>query len=171
MERNLLLPAEPLRSLDEYLARGGGEGLAAARRQGTEWVLDEVDRAGVRGRGGAGFPSARKWRSVRAGGPEVGDLTPQQATSTTASVSWASSTGTVAQVEFGTTANYGSFTLLKVFAAPAQEMVLTGLRPATDYHVRVKAWDGDGSLGSSGDAVFTTASAGAATAPVARTPP
>ncbi len=72
MEPNLLLPAEPLRSLDDYLAVGGGGGLAAARSRGAAWVLDEIERAGVRGRGGAGFPAARKWRSIRAGGAAVG---------------------------------------------------------------------------------------------------
>jgi len=57
MEPNLLLPASPYLSLDEYLAAGGGRALAAARAQGAGWVLDELDRAGLRGRGGAGFPA------------------------------------------------------------------------------------------------------------------
>jgi len=35
-------------------------------------------------------------------------------------------------------------------------MVLTGLRPRTDYHFRIKAWDGSGSLGASGDFTFST---------------
>ena len=63
----------------------------------------------------------------------------------------------------GPTANYGAFTLLKVFALPAQEMLLTGLRPATTYHFRIKAWDGAGYLSASGDFMFTTASTGLAT--------
>jgi NADH-quinone oxidoreductase subunit F len=36
-------------------------------------VLDEIEAAGLRGRGGAWFPTARKWRSIAAGGAELGD--------------------------------------------------------------------------------------------------
>lgn len=49
--------------------RTGGYALAAALVQGEgdpERVLAEVDAAGLRGLGGAGFPVARKWRIVRA---------------------------------------------------------------------------------------------------------
>jgi hypothetical protein len=87
-------------------------------------------------------------------------MTVRRVTSTTATLGWLTGTGGVAQVEYGTTSNYGAFTLLKVFAFPAQEMLLTGLRPLTDYHFRVKAWDGAGALGASGDFTFTTAPAG-----------
>lgn len=73
MEPNLLLPAHPFRSVDAYVAAGGGRALTAARDRGGEWVLDELDRAGLRGRGGAGFPAGRKWRSVASGGAALGD--------------------------------------------------------------------------------------------------
>jgi NADH-quinone oxidoreductase subunit F len=73
VESNLLLPATPLSSLDGYLGGGGGRAVVAARERGREWVLEELERAGLRGRGGAGFPAARKWRSVLAGGAAVGD--------------------------------------------------------------------------------------------------
>ena len=73
MEDGLLLPAAPLTSVAEYVAAGGGRGLAAARARGGDWVLEELERAGLRGRGGAGFPAARKWQSVRGGGVAVGD--------------------------------------------------------------------------------------------------
>jgi Bacterial Ig domain/Purple acid Phosphatase, N-terminal domain/Fibronectin type III domain len=96
-------------------------------------------------------------------GPEIADLEVQQATSTTATLNWATSTGTVAQVEFGPTANYGSFTLLNVFAGPAQQLTVSDLKPATTYHWRVKAWDASGALGASPDATFSTAPAGPAT--------
>lgn len=96
-------------------------------------------------------------------GPEVVDLTALRATSSTASLQWATSTGTVAQVEYGSTANYGQFTLLNVFSAPTQQLTLTGLSPATTYHFRVKAWDAQGGLGASADATFSTAPAGLAT--------
>jgi NADH:ubiquinone oxidoreductase subunit F (NADH-binding) len=35
--------------------------------------LDQIERAGLRGRGGGGFPTASKWRSVASGGTELGD--------------------------------------------------------------------------------------------------
>jgi NADH-quinone oxidoreductase subunit F len=73
VEPHLLLPASPYLSLDAYVAAGGGQALARARAQGAGWVLDEIDRAGLRGRGGAGFPAGRKWRSVAAGGAALGD--------------------------------------------------------------------------------------------------
>src|SRR5690242_17464694 len=73
IEPNLLLPSTPYTSLDEYVAAGGGRALAAARTHGPAWVLDQLDRAGLRGRGGAGFPTAAKWQSVASGGAELGD--------------------------------------------------------------------------------------------------
>ena len=59
-----LLPPEPVRSLDEHLAAGGGAGLSRALELDHEAIIDEIDRSGLRGRGGAGFPTARKWRGV-----------------------------------------------------------------------------------------------------------
>jgi hypothetical protein len=95
-------------------------------------------------------------------GPEVVNLAVEQATGTQARVGWLTSTGTVAQVEYGPTPNYGRFTLLQVFSAPSQDIPLTGLQPATTYHFRVKAWDAQGGLGASADATFTTAPSGLA---------
>src|SRR6185295_171230 len=73
MEAGLLLPDAPHASLDNYLAAGGGTALPRAVERGATWVLAELERAGLRGRGGAGFPTARKWRSVLEGGPGLGD--------------------------------------------------------------------------------------------------
>src|SRR5258708_28979403 len=73
MEPNLLLPASPFGALEESLAAGGGKAVAVARERGAAWVLDELDSAGLRGRGGAGFSAGRKWRSVASGGAELGD--------------------------------------------------------------------------------------------------
>src|SRR4051794_18378526 len=60
-----LLPREPLRTIDEYLATDvGGLGLRAAQDMGPAATIDTVQRAGLRGRGGGGFPTGRKWRSI-----------------------------------------------------------------------------------------------------------
>jgi NADH:ubiquinone oxidoreductase subunit F (NADH-binding) len=59
-----LLHDEPIASMDGYLERGGGAGIARAVEIGPRAVLDELDRSGLRGRGGAGFPTGRKWRTI-----------------------------------------------------------------------------------------------------------
>jgi NADH-quinone oxidoreductase subunit F len=49
--------------LDDYLALGGYRGLRKALfEMSPEDVINAVDRAGLRGRGGGGFPTGRKWR-------------------------------------------------------------------------------------------------------------
>ncbi len=59
-----VIPAQPFESLDDYALAGGGAGLRAARATSTDVVLDELEASGLRGRGGAGFPTATKWRTV-----------------------------------------------------------------------------------------------------------
>jgi NADH-quinone oxidoreductase subunit F len=63
---NRILDAEAVPSLAAYLESGGGQGLAAARALGAAATIDEVTAAGIRGRGGAGFPTGVKWRTVAA---------------------------------------------------------------------------------------------------------
>jgi len=52
-------------SLDEYIAMGGFEALQKAMFDMTkEQIIDEIDRSGLRGRGGGGFPTGKKWKQV-----------------------------------------------------------------------------------------------------------
>jgi NADH-quinone oxidoreductase subunit F len=64
MER-YLLPEQPVTSVAEWQGMGGGQALEIARRLGPDDTIEEVGTAGLRGRGGAGFPTARKWSGVR----------------------------------------------------------------------------------------------------------
>jgi len=62
---SVLLPLAPISSLDEYLASEvGGLGLRRAMEIGPSETTAEVARAGLRGRGGGGFPTGRKWASI-----------------------------------------------------------------------------------------------------------
>jgi formate dehydrogenase iron-sulfur subunit len=59
------------RSLGDYRAHGGGKGLAKALALGPDATIEEVLQSGLRGRGGAGFPTGIKWRTVaQAPGPQ-----------------------------------------------------------------------------------------------------
>src|SRR5918992_3982084 len=65
-----LLPERSVGSLDEWLATDvGGLGLQRATGLGPAGVRDAVDRSGLRGRGGGGFPTGRKWRTVAGAEP------------------------------------------------------------------------------------------------------
>jgi NADH-quinone oxidoreductase subunit F len=55
-------------SFDEYVGAGGGRGLERALAMAPEQVIEEVALSGLRGRGGAGFPTGRKWLAVRTTG-------------------------------------------------------------------------------------------------------
>ena len=52
------------RSLDDYRAHHGCRGLAQALALGPEATVETVLQSGLRGRGGAGFPTGIKWRTV-----------------------------------------------------------------------------------------------------------
>ena len=54
-------------SIDEAIAVGGYEALAKVLTEGNpDEVIDTIEKSGLRGRGGGGFPTGRKWRFTAA---------------------------------------------------------------------------------------------------------
>jgi NADH-quinone oxidoreductase subunit F len=51
--------------IEQYINADGYSGLAKALQSTPEDVIEEVVKSGLRGRGGAGFPTGRKWRLCR----------------------------------------------------------------------------------------------------------
>jgi NADH-quinone oxidoreductase subunit F len=54
----------PVLGLDDHVKRRGGRGLEAARAMSPDEIIAMIEAAGLRGRGGGGFPTGRKWRTV-----------------------------------------------------------------------------------------------------------
>ncbi len=62
-----LLPTEPITSIDQYLASAtGGRAIEVAMRIGPAATIDLISASGLRGRGGGGFPTGRKWAGIAA---------------------------------------------------------------------------------------------------------
>lgn len=66
-----VLPEQPVESIGEHQASGGGGGRRASRYRTSAGIIQTLERSGLRGRGGAGFPTGRKWRTVVANGSRV----------------------------------------------------------------------------------------------------
>ncbi len=60
-----LIPESPFASYSDYLARVGGNAVLEARSLPAAAVLEEIQRSGLRGRSGAGFPVGTKWKTLR----------------------------------------------------------------------------------------------------------
>ncbi|HHB82470.1 MAG TPA: NADH-quinone oxidoreductase subunit F, partial [Devosia sp.] len=58
--------------LQGAIARGAWDGTKGFVDQGRDWITNEVKASGLRGRGGAGFPTGLKWSFM----PKVSDGRP-----------------------------------------------------------------------------------------------
>jgi hypothetical protein len=75
---------------------------------------------------------------------------------TNAVISWTTDEVASSQVEYGTTATYGSITPENTLKVTSHSMLLTGLTSNILYHYRVISKDCAGTTGQSGDNTFTT---------------
>ena len=54
-----------LANINHYIANGDYSGLVKALQMRTKEVIEDVKRSGLRGKGGAGFPTGQKWEFCR----------------------------------------------------------------------------------------------------------
>jgi len=59
-----LLPESPYSTYQAYLEKNGASAILKARSLSPQAVVDEIRESGLRGRGGAGFPTGVKWKTV-----------------------------------------------------------------------------------------------------------
>jgi NADH-quinone oxidoreductase subunit F len=59
-----VLHPSPITSLAEYVERGGGRGIEAATELRPQRLIALVRASGLRGRGGGGYSTGRKWQTV-----------------------------------------------------------------------------------------------------------
>ena len=52
-------------TIESYISRGGYNAIGKALRMDPDEIIDEIKKAGLRGRGGAGFPTGVKWSFIQ----------------------------------------------------------------------------------------------------------
>ena len=88
--------------------------------------------------------------------PTISAVAASGVTASGATVAWSTDEAANTQVEYGTTAAYGSTTTLNSALVTAHSAALSGLASGTTYHYRVLSRDAAGNLATSGDYTFTT---------------
>nr|MDQ3353457.1 hypothetical protein [Actinomycetota bacterium] len=74
IDEPVLLPDQAVTSIADYLARRrGGQAISRARELGPGGTIKELSLSGLRGRGGGGFPTGRKWAGLRSEDAGAGD--------------------------------------------------------------------------------------------------
>jgi hypothetical protein len=91
--------------------------------------------------------------------PVISGLAASSFTSSSAVVKWTTSVPADQQVDYGTTAAYGSSTALDTTKATSHTVTLGALLSGSTYHYRARSRDAAGNLAVSGDFTFTTAGA------------
>jgi hypothetical protein len=86
----------------------------------------------------------------------ISAVTAGNITTTSAAITWTTSRPASSQVEYGTTASYGSSTTLDTALVTAHSVSLSGLTPGTDYHYHVLSTDVNGVQAVSQDFTLKT---------------
>ena len=89
--------------------------------------------------------------------PVISSVSANPVGSTTAAVNWMTNESADSQLEYGTTAEYGSLTPLSPSLVTAHSVSISGLNAETHYHYRVRSRDAAGNLALSADFAFATA--------------
>ncbi|MBI1866282.1 MAG: hypothetical protein HYS02_00755 [Candidatus Staskawiczbacteria bacterium] len=98
--------------------------------------------------------------------PDISAIASSSITNSDAMITWTTNEASDTQVEYGTTAAYGSSTALNASMATSHSQPLSGLTANTLHHYRVKSRDSAGNLAASGDSTFTTTTLIDATPPI-----
>jgi hypothetical protein len=98
-------------------------------------------------------------------GPSISGIGTTGVTSNAANVIWTTNVQSTSQVDYGTSASYGTTTQLNSSMVTNHSVSLSSLISGTTYHYRVHSKDSSGNESISGDFTFSTASAGDTTPP------
>ena len=90
--------------------------------------------------------------------PAISSLSDSGATTSSVVITWTTDESATSQVEYGTTASYGSSSVLDSSLVMTHTVNLTGLTAGTTYHCRVKSKDASGNEAVSDDRTYTTTS-------------
>ena len=88
--------------------------------------------------------------------PLISNAAASSITSSSATITWTTNEMSTHQVDYGTTAAYGSSTAENMDMMASHSQTLSGLQANTLYHYRVKSRDAAGLITSSQDFTFTT---------------
>ncbi len=88
--------------------------------------------------------------------PVISSVQAGSITTTTATITWTTDEASDSQVDYGTTASYGSSTPLNSSSVTSHSQQITGLTAGTLYHYRVRSRDAAGNTANSSDLTFST---------------
>ncbi|GEM_PF-1154997 len=128
------------------------------------YCIHATDLAGnVTNSCGHSFTTAVAATTLDSNPPTVTLVTVAPVTSSSATVSWTTSEVANGEVEYGTTASYGSVTPLNTNLSLTHSATISGLTANTLYHYRIRSSDEIGNVATSNDNTFTTEASASST--------